>query len=286
MVQGGWLDVDGARIRWRRHGRPGRATLILVHGGAAHQWWWQGVIAHLTDRITVATLDLSGHGESEWRAAYTPAQWAREVAAVAEEMTPSNATPPVVVGHSMGGRVGVEAAHLFPHAATGLIVVETQLRRPDSPTAPPLSPFARRPPRVYATRREIEAAFRVVPAQPLAEETRREVARRSVRRTGDGWTWTYDMNTFGRFSDDQLALSLRGGNWPIALVLGGKSAFPPAETAEFVRDVRGADPPVRVVRAGYHHLPLDHPRETAAAIAALARKLAQRSPPRGRAMHD
>ena len=101
------LDVEGVPIAYRAWGEPGDPVAVLVHGGAAHSGWWDHVAPHLAVGHRVIAPDLSGHGDSGHRDAYTLEQWAREVLTVAQS---ESAEQPVVFGHSMGGFVALTAA--------------------------------------------------------------------------------------------------------------------------------------------------------------------------------
>jgi pimeloyl-ACP methyl ester carboxylesterase len=64
-----------------------------------------------TEGRRVVALDLSGHGDSGRREAYTLDQWSREVLAAAGHAGITK--PPTVIGHSMGGFVALRAAGLY-----------------------------------------------------------------------------------------------------------------------------------------------------------------------------
>ena len=110
-VRVGRVTVDGTSIAYRAWGdNPGRG-LVLVHGGAAHARWWDHIAPLLAAGHLVAAVDLSGHGDSGRRAAYSLDGWAEEVAAVAADAGITG--QPVIIGHSMGGFVALRAAGMF-----------------------------------------------------------------------------------------------------------------------------------------------------------------------------
>src|SRR5258708_28492642 len=71
-VQEGTTTVDGASIAYRAWGDPDGRSIVLVHGGAAHSRWWDHIAPMLTDGWRVVAVDLSGHGDSHRRGAYSP----------------------------------------------------------------------------------------------------------------------------------------------------------------------------------------------------------------------
>ena len=98
------------RRRARRSARP-------VKG------FWTGAVAALKDHHRVVTLDLAGHGASgRGRARFTVEAFAQDVKAVVE--TPG-LTKVILVGHSMGGPVTLEAARLMPDRVVKLIPIDT-----------------------------------------------------------------------------------------------------------------------------------------------------------------
>ena len=86
----------------------GRPPIVFVHGfGCAHSDW-DAQVSHLSPRRQTIAVDLRGHGASPG----TPNQCSIEQfgADVAEVMQTLALPPAVLVGHSMGCRVVVEAA--------------------------------------------------------------------------------------------------------------------------------------------------------------------------------
>ena len=168
-----------------------------MHGGAAHAHWWSFLAPLLADRWHSVALDLSGHGDSGRRESYSLEAWAEEVMAVAERAAfPS---PPVVVGHSMGGLVAAQAALDFGESLAGAVLVDAPLKRPDPESQEGSRRPALRPPSVYPTREEAVARFRLMPAQPVSHRFLLEhVAAHSVREVPGGWTWKFDPFVFRR----------------------------------------------------------------------------------------
>ncbi len=100
---------DGALVPVTVTGTAG-PHLILVHGWSCNARFWQPQVAAFSDRYRVVTLDLPGHGAAE---PHRPAgRWSMgdfgaDILAVADAI---GADDVVLVGHSMGGAVAIEAA--------------------------------------------------------------------------------------------------------------------------------------------------------------------------------
>jgi pimeloyl-ACP methyl ester carboxylesterase len=103
----------------------GEPTLVLVHGWALDRRLWDAQAPALAARHRVVTLDLAGHGESgRDRALWTMAALGDDVRAVVEAV---GAPAVVLVGHSMGGQVVLEAARRLRDRVRGIVLVDTLL---------------------------------------------------------------------------------------------------------------------------------------------------------------
>jgi pimeloyl-ACP methyl ester carboxylesterase len=117
-------SADGVPIRFQVDGK-GEPTLVLVHGWALDHRLWDGQVPRLAARHRVVTLDLAGHGASgRQRAQWTMAAFGDDVKAVVDAV---GAKQVVLVGHSMGGPVVLEAARRMPDRVKGLVLVDTLL---------------------------------------------------------------------------------------------------------------------------------------------------------------
>jgi pimeloyl-ACP methyl ester carboxylesterase len=263
----GAAEADGAAIHFLEWGDRGRPGLILVHGGAAHAHWWSFLAPLLADRRHVAALDLSGHGDSGRRPAYSLEAWAGEVTAVAREV--AFAGPPVVVGHSLGGMIAIQAACDYGDGLAGAVLVDAPLRRPDPESVAGSRLRAFLSPGVYPTREEALARFRVVPDQPIPLPFLVEhVAAHSVREVEGGWTWKFDPGVFHR-PRFPMAERLARARCPVALIYGEHSAVVPPEIAAYTAEIMGPGAPIVRLPGAYHHLLLDSPLEFVAALAGL-----------------
>ena len=92
---------------WSERGGSGARLLVLIHGLAGTAEVWRPLVAALGDawRGEWLALDLPGHGRSPRRGSYSIGGYAADVAAL---IGPRRDV--VVVGHSMGGAVGLALA--------------------------------------------------------------------------------------------------------------------------------------------------------------------------------
>jgi pimeloyl-ACP methyl ester carboxylesterase len=113
---------DGVPIRYRVLG-SGEPALIFIHGWSADSTYWDAQLEPFSRHYTVVTLDLAGHGDSgTTRAEWTMDAFGDDVASVARQI-PNRRL--VLVGHSMGGPVALEAARRLKGRVIGIVGVDT-----------------------------------------------------------------------------------------------------------------------------------------------------------------
>jgi pimeloyl-ACP methyl ester carboxylesterase len=116
-------SFDGLPIAYATAGTRGPA-LVFIHGWSCQHAFWREQFA-LADAFRIITLDLPGHGRSQpaaARAAWSMAAFARDVEAAIEA---AGADDVVLIGHSMGGAVGVEVALRLGRRCRLLLGVDT-----------------------------------------------------------------------------------------------------------------------------------------------------------------
>ncbi len=278
----GRTDVRGCAVHHLSWGDPTAPGLLLVHGGAAHAYWWSFLAPQLTHDYHVAALDLSGHGDSGRRDGYDMETWAEEVMAVADAL---GMTRPIVVGHSMGGFVAIVAAALYGERLAGTIVVDSPVRRVDPETDEGQRGRAFRNPKTYPSLDEAVRHFHLIPPQPCANDYIVEhVARNSLREVDGGWSWKFDPAVFRRSAQrgtHEYLAQIRGR---IAVLHGQYSAIVTDDVIEYMNELLGRTAPFVEIPQAHHHLLLDEPLAFIAAVRALLADWTH-SVPRGRGEH-
>jgi len=219
----------GLTVVLERFGEPsGLPPVLLLHGGGQTRHSWSGTAGQLAARGYEAwTMDLRGHGDSEWATDgdYTTDAMVEDLDAVCAEI----GRPPVVVGASMGGMVGlVSEGSLRPGRFRGLVLVDiaTQL---EAAGVERIVGFMSAAPDGFATLDEAAdaiAAYR--PNRP--RPTNLEGLRKNLRQGEDGrWRWHWDpaflsaKSRDGRTDVDTLGDAARNLRVPTLLVRGRMS---------------------------------------------------------------
>jgi pimeloyl-ACP methyl ester carboxylesterase len=264
-----FVDVEGARIHYLRWGDRARPGLLLVHGNAAHAYWWSFIAPFLARDYNVAAMDLSGMGDSQWRAAYSMDLFVREQLAVCEDagmFEPSE--PPIIVAHSFGGFVTMLTGALYGDRLAGTVIVDSPVNPSERRSGPPRRDA--KPHRVYENMAAALARFRLMPPQTCDNTYLVDwVGRRSLKAVEGGFTWKFDPAIWQDFSIGDTAARLRATKCRIAIFRGENSILMPPEIGEYMFNLLGRAAPVVEIPQAKHHVMLDQPLALVAALRAL-----------------
>lgn len=115
-------SADGVTIHYDIRGR-GEPALVFIHCWCCDRSYWKDQVDTFAKQYKVVTVDLAGHGESEFgRDEWSIAAFGEDVKAVVEKLGLDKV---ILIGHSMGGPVIIEAARLMPKPVSGLIGIDT-----------------------------------------------------------------------------------------------------------------------------------------------------------------
>ncbi|MFN7964304.1 MAG: alpha/beta hydrolase [Acidobacteriota bacterium] len=118
------ISTDGTPIRFELGG-CGDVALVFVHCWNGERSFWRETLAAFSEHHTVVAFDLAGHGESgRNRKTWSIAAYADDLRAVVE-LVPSPRL--VLIGHSMGAYVALEAALALGTRVLGLVPVDSLL---------------------------------------------------------------------------------------------------------------------------------------------------------------
>ncbi len=110
------LRRDGVALFYEEAG-VGEPPMLLVHGIACDHTHLTPQLEHFSDDHRVVAVDLRGHGQSDApQQEYSIEGFADDLAWVCARLGLEN---PVVVGHSLGGRIGLARCRECKFSATG-----------------------------------------------------------------------------------------------------------------------------------------------------------------------
>ena len=132
------LSKDGVEIVYDAVGN-GEPTLVFVHGWSCDKSYWNDQVKTFSPKYKVVTIDLAGHGESgSERKNYTMELFGEDVAAVVNKLELDKV---ILIGHSMGGYVIIEAARQLKEKVIGLVGADTYQGLEDEMTKEQIDQF-------------------------------------------------------------------------------------------------------------------------------------------------
>jgi pimeloyl-ACP methyl ester carboxylesterase len=233
------------------------AAVLLLHGGGQtrHAWRTTAVAIARAGHIAYA-LDQRGHGDSDWveSGAYAFADFAADLRCVADAVTASTGTAPILIGASLGGIAALlaEGAVAAAGAAplfSALVLVDITPRI-DRAGVAKIQAFMRAHSREgFATVAEAaDAVAAYLPHRPRPRS--HEGLKKNLRLCADGrWRWHWDPRFIdgprpvgGSRSEEDLVEAARSLKQPTLLVRGGSSeVVKEAHAREFLQLVPHAE---------------------------------------------
>jgi pimeloyl-ACP methyl ester carboxylesterase len=255
---------DGIGLRGDVLGDEGAPPVVLLHGGGQTRHAWGTTATVLADKGWRSyTVDLRGHGDSDWDPAgdYTFDAFAADVAAIASALDP----PPALVGASLGGiaSLGAIAETLPPNSIARALVLVDVAPRIEPTGVARIGAFMIEHIDGFDSLEEVADAIAAYnPHRPRPTDL--GGLRKNVRQREDGrWYWHWDPAFItGRFGStdetrssmvqpDRLADDARALTIPTLLVRGRMSDLLSEEGAqELLRLVPHAEL-VDVANAGH-----------------------------------
>jgi pimeloyl-ACP methyl ester carboxylesterase len=120
--------AHGGRVHYAERGEPrdGAPPALLIHGAGASSAIWMMAMARIARATRVVAIDLPGHGPSP-TGTLSLAGYRDAVGMLAGALCLG---PSVLVGHSMGALVAMEAALAWPDKVRGLVLCGAAPRLP------------------------------------------------------------------------------------------------------------------------------------------------------------
>ncbi|MDQ5930225.1 MAG: hypothetical protein QG594_2012 [Bacteroidota bacterium] len=98
-------------------------SIVLLHGFLENKKMWKDYITLFSQNYRVITIDLLGHGESECLGYIHEME--DNAKAVNEVLEHLNIEKTIILGHSMGGYIGLAFAELFPEKLQKLVLLNS-----------------------------------------------------------------------------------------------------------------------------------------------------------------
>ena len=234
-----FIEVEGAKVELLAWGNRGKPGLMFLHGGAAHADWWSFIAPLFARDYRVVASTFTGMGRSGWRERYAFEQFVREACEAGRAGGAFDAGPPVVVGHSFGGRVAMGLSRDFGNELKGAVMVDPPFFAPQNqrPRSPPRPARARR---IQPSLAAIVVRFRLQPPQPcdnpfILDHIARCSAHEAVDADGKpGWSLCFDPHFWEKFTWVDPTPVVKSARCPLALFRGAKSQLLQPVDAEYL----------------------------------------------------
>jgi len=118
------LSPDSVEINYTVHSE-GDHALVFVHGWSCDSKYWDAQVDEFKDEYKIVTIDLAGHGQSGVnREKWDMQHYGADIATVINQLCYHEI---ILIGHSMGGAVCIEAARQMPDKVLAIVGVDTYL---------------------------------------------------------------------------------------------------------------------------------------------------------------
>jgi pimeloyl-ACP methyl ester carboxylesterase len=213
-------------------------------------------------------------GRSDWRDDYSPELFVREAMAVAEETGLFDGPiAPVMIGHSFGGILTALTAATIGDRLRAAVLIDARLytRSVWGANAEPVPPR-----RIYASREEALARFRLQPSQPMRNSYLLDmIAAEALEAAGDGWRWSADPEMRHK---TELGSNLTGliprALCPLMFIRGALSTTVSEDIWVEHQALAPAGTPFVTIPDAHHHVMIDQPIALVATLRALLAMLA------------
>lgn len=124
--EGEFLEIDGARLHYRRSGDRSRPAVLVLHGAASNLEEPRLALGEALAHEHVIWLDRPGLG---WSERPRSVRWspAEEAALIVKFLDRLDIPEAVVIGHSWGGAIAMRLAMDHPERVTGLVLIAPAL---------------------------------------------------------------------------------------------------------------------------------------------------------------
>jgi len=231
---------DGVALAFERFGKVGDPGLLFAHGFGQTRHAWNGTAMTLSgEGWHCLTADSRGHGDSDWKADghYDFPQLVGDLVLLARHAAqPPAPGPPILIGASMGGLLGLVAQ--AAHAPFGALVLVDITPRWENAGVERILAFMRAHPDGFGSVEEAaDAIAHYLPHRPERKSPQR-LRQLLVARADGRLRWHWDPRMLDRIAADSeqqqahLLEAARNIRVPTLLVSGARSDIVSAATIE------------------------------------------------------
>lgn len=254
------LPARGLHLAATSYGDPGDPPVVLLHGGGQtrHAWGTAGQ-SFADDGWHALSVDLRGHGDSDWApdGDYSMDAFAADVTALAGALQ----APPLLVGASLGGLAALTAVGESGHdgLARGLVLVDVTPKVEQEGTQRIRAFMAGGMDGFETLEDAADAISAFIPNRPRPADL--SGLRKNLRQRDGRWYWHWDPAFIhgrsgvdgqpGIVHHDRLAAAARNLRVPVLLVRGRMSDIVSEDGVQELRELVPHAEVVDVAGAGH-----------------------------------
>lgn len=160
--------------------------LLIIHGLFGSSDNWRSMARYFSKFFQVISLDLRNHGQSPHSDEQDFTLMAEDVLAVCDALEINKAQ---VLGHSLGGKVAMQFAALYPQRVDKLVVVDISPRQYFSQHTPMMDTMMALEMRQYSSRTEIDEAL----SASISDKTVRQFLLMNLQSDETGFSWRINL---------------------------------------------------------------------------------------------
>lgn len=207
--------------------------IIIMHGifGSSDNWLTQARI--LSEQYRVISLDLRNHGQSPHDETFDYPSMANDLLLFIKE---NNLENPIVIGHSMGGKVAMNFAVAHPEMLERLIVVDISPRAYNLEHYVIINGLKSVPINTISSRNEADTALAAFVPEP---DVRQFLLKNLQRKPEGGFSWKINLPVIDKnLSNIGLDLQFKGTfDKPTLFIRGGRSKYVRDEDMTHIQEV-------------------------------------------------
>jgi pimeloyl-ACP methyl ester carboxylesterase len=243
-------------------GRP----LIILHGLLGSSSNWTATARQLAPMFKVYTPDLRNHGDSPKSDDYSIEMMARDIDLFMNDLGLSHA---VIAGHSMGGKVAMVFADLFPEKTDGLVVIDIVPKYYEPFHIPILLALRKTDLSRHRTMASVvESLESDIPSLPL-----RYFIAKNLKETDDGLSWKINIDSLIANADRINSSQTIRNRYekPVLFMKGEYSQFIRKDDEHFIRHLYPNAVIFEIPKAG-HWVHIDQKETFVETLSAFIRK--------------
>ncbi len=222
-----FATADGLRLAVEHFGDADAPALVFAHGFGQSRLAWTGAAEHLArEGFHCLALDGRGHGESGWHdaEAYELERFVDNAKALARTLP----RPPVWIGASMGGLIGMMAEAAQPGLFKALVLVDVTPRW-ETAGVNRILDFMRAHPEGFASVEEASAAVASYLPHRAQRSDPGRLNKMLVPMANGRLRWHWDPRLLDTVADNGeryvagLTEAARALRLPVLLISGGRS---------------------------------------------------------------